>query len=115
MTILIGRARAGGRWTDPARHRQVRGTWLAIAWMWRGWGRRRLVKWSERLAGILLRIVRARNGMSQPSLPVLARNLAAVDLELRITVKDYDSHDDSAASIAGRVRRQDTTGQPLVG
>jgi transcriptional regulator with XRE-family HTH domain len=71
----------------------------------------------ERLAGNLLRIARARVGMSQrdlaqvahipqstiariesgarqPSLPVLARILAAVDLELRVTLKTYDSHDD---------------------
>ncbi|KZS70838.1 hypothetical protein A4G29_20240 [Mycobacterium kansasii] len=38
-------------------------------------------------------IARIESGARQPSLPVLARILAAVDLELRITVKDYDSHD----------------------
>lgn len=71
----------------------------------------------ERLAGNLLRIARARRGMSQrelaeaahmpqstiariesgtrqPSLPVLARILAAAGLELRITVDRYDAHDD---------------------
>lgn len=71
----------------------------------------------ERLAGNLLKVARAKSGMSQrelaeaaevpqstiariesgtrqPSLPVLARILAALDLELRITVADYDSHDD---------------------
>jgi transcriptional regulator with XRE-family HTH domain len=71
----------------------------------------------ERLAGNLLRIARAGAGMSQrdlaqvahipqstiariesgarqPSLPVLARILAAVDLELRVTLEAYDSHDD---------------------
>lgn len=71
----------------------------------------------ERLAGNVLRIARARAGLSQrelaeaahvpqstiariesgtrqPSLPVLARILAAIDLELRITVADYDAHDD---------------------
>jgi transcriptional regulator with XRE-family HTH domain len=70
-----------------------------------------------RLAGNLLRIVRARSGMSQreladaagvpqstiariesgarqPSLPLLTRILAAADLELRISIDDYDSHDD---------------------
>lgn len=68
----------------------------------------------ERLAGNVLRIARARAGLSQrelaaaahvpqstiariesgtrqPSLPVLARILAAVDLELRIDVADYDA------------------------
>jgi transcriptional regulator with XRE-family HTH domain len=71
----------------------------------------------ERLAGNVLRIARARTGMSQrelaeaahvpqstiariesgarqPSLPLLARILAAVDQELRITVGKYDPHDD---------------------
>ncbi|MGB9305004.1 MAG: helix-turn-helix transcriptional regulator [Mycobacterium sp.] len=38
-------------------------------------------------------IARIESGARQPSLPVLARILAAVELELRITVKDYDSHD----------------------
>ncbi|MEC4765138.1 helix-turn-helix transcriptional regulator [Mycobacterium sherrisii] len=71
----------------------------------------------ERLAANVLRIARARVGLSQrelaaaarvpqstiariesgarqPSLPVLARILAAVDLELRIKFADYDAHDD---------------------
>lgn len=71
----------------------------------------------ERLAGNLLRIARARTGMSQrqlaeaagvaqstiariesgarqPSLPLLARILAAVELEPRITLEQYDAHDD---------------------
>ncbi len=72
----------------------------------------------ERLAGNVLRTARARAGLSQrelaaaahvpqstiariesgarqPSLPVLTRILAAVDLELRINVTDYDAHDDT--------------------
>ncbi|MFV0494114.1 helix-turn-helix transcriptional regulator [Mycobacterium sp.] len=72
----------------------------------------------ERLAGNVLRIARARAGLSQreladaahvpqstiariesgarqPSLPVLARILAAADLELRINVAEYDAHDDT--------------------
>jgi transcriptional regulator with XRE-family HTH domain len=71
----------------------------------------------DRLAGNLLRIARARTGMSQrqlaeaagvaqstiariesgarqPSLPLLARILAAADLEPRITLEAYDAHDD---------------------
>jgi hypothetical protein len=32
--------------------------------------------------------------LRQPSLPVLARILAAIDLEMRITLEDYDNHDD---------------------
>ncbi|WP_239656541.1 helix-turn-helix transcriptional regulator [Mycobacterium riyadhense] len=71
----------------------------------------------ERLAANLLKLARARLGMSQrelaeaahvaqstiariesgarqPSLPVLARILAALDLEMRITLEAYDNHDD---------------------
>jgi transcriptional regulator with XRE-family HTH domain len=71
----------------------------------------------ERLAANLLKLARARAGMSQrelaeaahvaqstiariesgtrqPSLPVLARILAAIDLEMRITLEAYDNHDD---------------------
>jgi transcriptional regulator with XRE-family HTH domain len=71
----------------------------------------------ERLAGNLLKVARAKSGMSQrdlaatahvaqstvariesgsrqPSLPVLAKILAALNLEMRITLANYDSHDD---------------------
>ncbi|WP_404824986.1 helix-turn-helix transcriptional regulator [Mycolicibacterium gadium] len=71
----------------------------------------------KRLAGNLLKLARAQTGLSQrevaqladvaqstiariesgarqPSLPVLARILAAMDLELRITFAPYDDHDD---------------------
>ena len=39
-------------------------------------------------------IARIESGARQPSLPVLARILAAVDLEMRISLAAYDSHDD---------------------
>lgn len=71
----------------------------------------------ERLAGNLLKMARAKTGMSQrelaetahvaqstiariesgsrqPSLPALAKILAALNLEMRITLADYDTHDD---------------------
>jgi transcriptional regulator with XRE-family HTH domain len=71
----------------------------------------------ERLAGNLLKVARAKSGMSQrelaevahvaqstvariesgsrqPSLPVLAKILAALNLEMRITLANYDAHDD---------------------
>jgi len=71
----------------------------------------------DRLAGNLLRIARAKTGMSQrqladaagvaqstiariesgarqPSLPLLARIMAAADLQPRITLEAYDAHDD---------------------
>lgn len=90
----------------------------------------------ERLAGNLVRIARARAGLSQrdlaqvahvpqstiariesgarqPSLPVLARILAAADLELRVALEPYDSHDDfydaeaSTLTVGHRAARQD--------
>jgi transcriptional regulator with XRE-family HTH domain len=39
-------------------------------------------------------IARIESGARQPSLPLLARILAAVDLELRIRLGPYDAHDD---------------------
>lgn len=73
--------------------------------------------YAERLAGNLLKVARSRAGVSQrqlaeladmpqstiariesgtrqPSLPVLLRILAAVDLEVRIKLAPYDDHDD---------------------
>ncbi|MGH9062849.1 MAG: helix-turn-helix transcriptional regulator [Acidimicrobiales bacterium] len=39
-------------------------------------------------------VARIESGTQQPSLPLLARILAAVDLEPRIALAPYDSHDD---------------------
>lgn len=72
---------------------------------------------SEQLAGNLLRLARSRRGLSQrqladlagvpqstigrieayrqqPGLPLLAKLLAAADLELRTRLEEYDPHDD---------------------
>ncbi|WP_249522661.1 helix-turn-helix transcriptional regulator [Modestobacter marinus] len=72
---------------------------------------------TERLAGNLLRLARAKAGVTQaqlaelaevprstverieagtrqPSLLTLSKLLAAVDLEMRVRVDDYDDHDD---------------------
>ncbi len=94
----------------------------------------------ERLAGNLLKLARIERGMTQrelaevakvaqstiarieagsrqPSLPLMSRILAAVDLELRITLAPYDAHDDvldatekrlSADELETRRRNQDT-------
>lgn len=47
-------------------------------------------------------IARIESGSRQPSLPVLARILAAVDLELRVRLEPYDSHDDFYDAEDGR-------------
>ncbi len=39
-------------------------------------------------------VARIESGTQQPALPLLARILAAVDLEPRIALAPYDSHDD---------------------
>lgn len=80
----------------------------------------------ERLAANLLKIARAKTGMSQreladaagvaqstiariesgsrqPSLPVLAKILAAVDFDMRITLSSYDSHDDTLDESCARL------------
>lgn len=59
-------------------------------------------------------IARMESGARQPSLPVLARILAAVDLELRITVKDYDSHDDVLDANDARLTDDARLGCPVV-
>nr|VTP01801.1 anaerobic benzoate catabolism transcriptional regulator [Mycobacterium riyadhense] len=95
-------------------------------------------RYVDRLAGNLLRIARARTAMSQrdlaqaanvpqstiariesgarqPSLPVLARILAAVGLELRIILDNYDAHDDvldiDEAQLSQEQRRVRRAGQ----
>lgn len=75
------------------------------------------VQASQHLAGNLLRLARLRRGLSQrqlaeragvpqstvgrietyrqqPTLPLLAKLLAAADLEMRTRLEDYDPHDD---------------------
>lgn len=97
----------------------------------------------KRLAGNLLKVARARTGLSQrevahsadvaqstiariesgarqPSLPVLARILAAIDLELRITLAPYDDHDDILDATQARLRPaqrpcQESRGDDFIG
>lgn len=82
--------------------------------------------YTQRAAGNILRIARAKRGLSQrqlaaaagvapstvgrieagkvqPSLPTLAKVLAAVDLEMRIRVDDYDDHDDILDATTARL------------
>jgi transcriptional regulator with XRE-family HTH domain len=48
-------------------------------------------------------VARIESGVRQPSLPVLARILAAVDLEMRIRLEPYDDHDDVLAATQDRL------------
>ena len=59
-------------------------------------------------------IARIESGARQPSLPLLAKILAAVDLQPRITLEAYDPHDDVLDSLdkgltpAQRAKRRST-------
>jgi transcriptional regulator with XRE-family HTH domain len=95
---------------------------------------------NQELAGNLLRLARLRRGLSQrqlaelagvpqstigriethrqqPTLPLLARLLAAADLELRTRIEDYDDHDDVLDAESSRMsaaqRRRLRRGQDL--
>jgi len=86
----------------------------------------------ERLAGNLLKVARSQTGVSQrqlaelagmpqstiariesgtrqPSLPVLARILAAVDLEVRIRLTPYEGHDDVLDATEARLTPDELT------
>ncbi len=54
-------------------------------------------------------IARIESGARQPSLPVLAKILAALNLEMRITLADYDSHDDIFDAEAARLSSDQRT------
>jgi transcriptional regulator with XRE-family HTH domain len=75
-----------------ARHVQrMAGNVLRLARLERGWSQRRLAE----VAGVAhSTVARIESGAVQPSLPTLARLLAAADLELRLRVEPYDDHDD---------------------
>jgi transcriptional regulator with XRE-family HTH domain len=47
-------------------------------------------------------VARIESGSVQPTLPMLYRLLAAADLEPRIRLETYDSHDDVLDELAGR-------------
>lgn len=52
-------------------------------------------------------VARIESGTQQPSLPLLARILAAVDLEPRIALVSYDAHDDVLDATEARVSPAD--------
>lgn len=75
-----------------SRHVQrMAGNLLRLGRAQRGWSQRRLAS----AAGVAhSTVARIESGAVQPSLPLLARLLAAADLELRVRIEPYDDHDD---------------------
>lgn len=99
--------------TKSAAVDRLAGNLLKLARIERGMTQRELAD----VAGVAQStIARIESGSRQPSLPLLARILAAVDLEPRITLAPYDNHDDildatetrlSAAELEERRENQD--------
>lgn len=52
-------------------------------------------------------IARIESGSRQPSLPVIARVLAAVDLEMRTSLVPYDVHDDVLDATENRLSAEE--------
>lgn len=70
---------------------RVAGNVLKLARLERGMTQRELAD----VAGVAQStIARIESGARQPSLPLLARVLAAIDLEMRISLAPCDAHDD---------------------
>lgn len=70
---------------------QLAGNLLRLARLRRGVSQRRLAE----IAGVpQSTVARIETHRQQPTLPLLARLLAAADLELRTRLEDYDPHDD---------------------
>ncbi len=56
-------------------------------------------------------IGRIETGVMQPTLPLLCRILAAVDLELRPRLEPYDDHDDVLDALDARLTAEQRTEQ----
>ena len=77
---------------------RMAGNLLRLARARRGWSQRQLAA----AAGVAASTVgRIESGAVQPTLPTLARLLAAANAELRVQVLDYDAHDDLLDPRAG--------------
>lgn len=80
--------------TGPTTQRyteRMAGNLLRLARIERGWSQRQLAK----AAGMpVSTVARIESGARQPSLVTLSRLLAAADLELRPRLAPYDAHDD---------------------
>ncbi|MEN4478232.1 helix-turn-helix transcriptional regulator [Mycolicibacterium cosmeticum] len=71
---------------------RLAGNLLKLARIERGMTQRELADVAQVAQSTIARI---ESGARQPSLPLLARVLAGVDLELRINLAPYDEHDDA--------------------
>jgi len=70
---------------------RLAGNLLRLARAQRGWSQRRLAE----AAGVpVSTVARIESGARQPSLVTIGRLLAAADLELRARLEPYDDHDD---------------------
>jgi len=70
---------------------RLAGNLLRLARAQRGWSQRRLAE----AAGVpVSTVARIESGARQPSLVTISRLLAAADLELRARLEHYDDHDD---------------------
>ena len=70
---------------------RLAGNLLRLARAQRGWSERRLAE----AAGVpVSTVARIESGARQPSLVTISRLLAAADLELRARLEPYDDHDD---------------------
>jgi transcriptional regulator with XRE-family HTH domain len=86
--------------TTSAQVQRLAGNVLRLGRVRRGWSQRELAA----AAGVAPSTVgRIESGAVQPSLPTLAKLLAAADAELRVQVVDYDAHDDLLDAEQGRL------------
>lgn len=70
---------------------RLAGNMLRLARAQRGWSQRQLAE----AAGVpVSTVARIESGARQPSLVTVSRLLAAADLELRARLEPYDDHDD---------------------
>ena len=70
---------------------RLAGNMLRLARSQRGWSQRQL---AEAAAVPVSTVARIESGTRQPSLVTVSRLLAAADLELRARLEPYDDHDD---------------------
>ena len=89
LAILVSIAVPGP--TTQRYTERLAGNMLRLARAQRGWSQRQLAE----AAGVpVSTVARIESGARQPSLVTVSRLLAAADLELRARLEPYDDHDD---------------------